>query len=266
MKSLLRLFSSISLLSLFATVAICAQHNLRFVDESGKPIPDVVVKTAYTTTPPAIGGGTYELKSDADGRLSIMHPCGISSGSCCMLVSPVRYDVIGKLGYAISGNGTVSCGAASSVDLTFVGTGRDYSKLSVVSAANFREPLSSEMIVAAYGSNLAASVIVGGSPLPTILGNRRVFVRNSDGQERQAQLLFVSPGQINFIMPNQIGSSFPSVIVRNENDLIISAGFPTMKSVAPGIFTANQTSPSCSFIRRHHRNEKDGPRGENPET
>jgi len=253
MKTLLRLLGSISLLSLLATVAICAQHNLRFVDQSGKPISDVVVRLTYTTTPPAIGGGTYEIKSDADGRLSIIQPCGLNSGSCCALVSPVSYQVIGKFGYQFSGSGMVMCGAAPATDLTITGSGQEYPKLSVVSAANFREPLSSEMIVAAFGLNLAtATEVAANVPLPTTLSNRRVFFRNSDGVETPAPLLFVSPGQINFLVPVQGLNRFPAVIVRDVNSQIVSVGFSTIDTFAPGIFTANadgQGVPAAVIVR-----------------
>ena len=80
MKNLSRLLGSISLLLLLATVAICAQQNLRFVDQSGKPISDVVVRSTFTTMSPyPTPGGTFEGKSDADGRVTIIHPYGIVS-------------------------------------------------------------------------------------------------------------------------------------------------------------------------------------------
>ena len=252
MKNLARLIGLFSLLALMATVALCAQHNLRFVDQSGKPVSDVIVRATYTAMPPALPGGTFDIRSDADGRISIGHPCGPSSGSCCLLVSPVNYTVIGKFGYSFSGGGVVGCGLGPPTDATITGTGQEYPKLSVVSAANFRDPLSSEMIVAAFGLNLATATEIAGLPLPTMLANRRVFIRNSDGQEAPAQLLFVSPQQINFIVPNQSGSSLRTIIVRDTTDQVVSAGFPVLNTIAPGIFTANadgQGVPAAVIVR-----------------
>lgn len=242
----------ILLMSASATAAFGLQHNLRFVDQAGTPIADVVVRATYTATPPAIGGGPIELKSDADGRLTVSHPCALASGSCCSLVSPVSYQVIGKLGYQFNGSGSVGCGLGSS-DFTFIGTGQEYPKLAVVSAANFRAPLASQMIVAAFGLNLATTTeIAANIPLPTTLANRRVLFRNLDGMETAAPLLFVSPNQINFLVPAQGVNRLPTIIVRDLNNQIVSVTFPTIELVAPGIFTANadgQGVPAAVIVR-----------------
>ncbi|MGH9801132.1 MAG: hypothetical protein ACRD82_12275 [Blastocatellia bacterium] len=249
MKNFARLICSISLLPLLAVVALCSQfyqHNLRFVDPAGKPISDVIVQLSVSASPPAGGSGTFNHKSDADGRVSIAHPC--AGGSCCFFIS-ASYKVIGKFGYNISGGASLACGGPS-IDITIVGTIQEYTKLSVVSAANFREPLSSEMIATAFGANLAPTTEVASLPLPTTLGNRRVYVRDSDGSQTLARLLLVSPGQINFILP--IGTSPHIVIVSDENNQIIGTGFPALSSIAPGIFTANsdgQGVPAAVIVR-----------------
>ncbi len=256
MKNFARLICSISLLSLLAMAAQAGTLNLKFVDGAGKPIPDVVVRFSYQVImplPPA--GVTFESKSDAEGNLSASILTCSLGGSCCMFVSPLTYQVVGKFGYNVSGEGTVAvCGPGSS-ERTIIGSGQEYPKLSVVSAANFREPLSSEMIVAAFGLNLAATTEVAANvPLPTTLSNRRVFFRNSDGLETPAPLLFVSPGQINFLvpLPTQGQQSFPAVIVRDTSNQILNVGFPTVNSFAPGIFTENtdgQGVPAAVIVR-----------------
>ncbi|HMV46344.1 MAG TPA: hypothetical protein PLD20_29540 [Blastocatellia bacterium] len=219
-----------------------ATVNLKFTDGSGKPVPDVVVRGSYTSSilfPNQVN--TFETKSDAEGLISIMHPsCSNGSGSCCMMVSPVTYQVIGKFGYNFVGGGTVACGAGLPSQQTIVGSGQEYPRLTAVSGANYQELLTGDQIVAAFGTNLAAITAVAALPLPTALGGRMVFIRDWNGIEQVVQLLFVSPTQINFIMPptGEL-SGFRTLIVKNESNQVISVGVPRINQISPGFFSAN---------------------------
>lgn len=257
MKSLARLICFIWLPTLLVTVAEGGQHNLRFVDQTGQPIPDVVVRYSYRADPIYPGGGrTGELASDTDGRLTIAHPCS-TPGSCCVLVSEVAYQVIGKFGYDLSGTGTVPCGVGPNIDITIIGSGQAYPRLALVSAASYRELLTGEMIVAAFGNNLAPATTAAALPLPPLLGGRQVFIRNADGAEQAAPLVFVSSSQINFIMPTQelipaLETSLRTVIIKDENNQVVSTGIFRAAAVAPGIFTANadgQGVPAAMILR-----------------
>jgi uncharacterized protein (TIGR03437 family) len=113
-------------------------------------------------------------------------------------------------------------------------------KLASVSAASFLgDALAPESIVAAFGINLAASVVAASStPLPTRLGGVSVTVRDSVGAERLAPIFFVSPGQINFQIPPGTATGAASTTVNKEQ------GFPAVssaliESVAPAFFSAN---------------------------
>jgi len=251
MKKLLIAFCTLCSLALLTTAALASQLNLKFVDQAGKPIADVVVRYSYERTPILTPGGTFEAKSDAEGKVSIAHPCYFG-GSCCVVVGEVTYEVRGKFGYSISGHGTVECGAGSS-DLTITGAGQEYPKLSAVSAASYRETLTSEMIVAAFGANLSTTTAAATDlPLPTKLAGRQLFVRDSDGRERTAQLLFVSPTQINFIMTSEGVLALRTLIVRDENNQVVSVGFPQVTAISAGIFTANadgQGVPAAVIVR-----------------
>lgn len=67
----------------------------------------------------------------------------------------------------------------------------------VVSAATFKTELAPEAIAAAFGKNLAMrSESATRLPLPTQLAGTTVLVDN-----KLAQLFFVSPGQVNFLIP-----------------------------------------------------------------
>jgi uncharacterized protein (TIGR03437 family) len=112
--------------------------------------------------------------------------------------------------------------------------------LATVSAASFTaEALAPETISAAFGTNLANSTTTATTvPLPTTLGGVTVTVRDSAGQERLAPLFFVSPGQINYLIPAGSSSGSAVVTVANAGSAAAS-GAINIAAVAPGLFTAN---------------------------
>ena len=109
-----------------------------------------------------------------------------------------------------------------------------------VSAASFAQsPLASESIVALFGTELAAATSVAQSaPLPFALGGTSVVVRDSAGIEKIAPLFFVSPGQINFLMPTGL-SLGPATVIAVNAEGHVASGSVTISSVAPGLFAAN---------------------------
>jgi uncharacterized protein (TIGR03437 family) len=112
--------------------------------------------------------------------------------------------------------------------------------LASVSAASFSGPtLASEAIVAAFGQNLATRLEVATTlPLPTSLAGTTVKVRDSAGVERNAPLFFVSPGQVNYLIPanTAVGSA---TITTTSGDGTVSTGAVNIAPFAPGLFTAN---------------------------
>lgn len=76
--------------------------------------------------------------------------------------------------------------------------------LTTVSAASFlpNEPVAPESIVSGFSANLAnATVAASTLPLPTDLGGLRVTVKDGVGTDRFAPLFFVSPTQLNYLVP-----------------------------------------------------------------
>jgi uncharacterized protein (TIGR03437 family) len=109
-----------------------------------------------------------------------------------------------------------------------------------VSAASFNGPtLAAEEIVSAFGSKLAAATLAATStPLPTSLAGTSVKVRDSVGVERLAPLFFVSPSQVNYVIPTgTIVGAAAITITSGDGD--ISSGSAQITTVAPGLFTAN---------------------------
>jgi len=111
--------------------------------------------------------------------------------------------------------------------------------LASVSAASYNGELSSESIAAAFGENLASGVAAAASlPLPTTLGGATVKVKDSKGVERDAPLLYVSPGQINYLVPAGASVGTAEVVVF-KNGAAVASGVVPVTETAPGLFTAN---------------------------
>lgn len=111
--------------------------------------------------------------------------------------------------------------------------------VATISAANFQAPIASESLVSAFGSALATGIQVANSlPLPTTLGGTKVTVKDSLGSERPAPLFFVSPAQVNYLMPPGVASGVATVTVTNANN-VSTSGDVRIAPVAPGLFSAN---------------------------
>ncbi len=111
-----------------------------------------------------------------------------------------------------------------------------------VSAANFRGPvLARDSIVAAFGASLATTTQVITTPtLPTSLGGTSVKVRDSSGNEHLAPLFFVSPTQVNYLIPPETERGAATVSITSGNG-IVSSGTAQIADVAPGLFATDTT-------------------------
>lgn len=141
--------------------------------------------------------------------------------------------------------------------VTPVGAAFDISATPVttVSAAAYSDSLSvaPDSIVAAFGNQLANSIIIAtdadpntpGVQLPTELGGTTVEVNG-----RRAGLFFVSPTQINYVMPSATESGTANVVVKAG--ATTSNGQVMVTRVAPAIFTANASGrgvPAATIVR-----------------
>ncbi|MGH9839084.1 MAG: SBBP repeat-containing protein [Blastocatellia bacterium] len=112
--------------------------------------------------------------------------------------------------------------------------------VSSVSAANYLGPqLAPESIAAAFGAGLATRVEVATSlPLPTNLAGTTVTVRDVAGQDRLAQLFFVAPGQINFLVPAGTPTGQATITVTSGAGQV-SRGTSQIVATAAGLFSAD---------------------------
>ncbi len=111
-----------------------------------------------------------------------------------------------------------------------------------VSAANYRpEGLASEGIAAAFGKNLAIGVFIADEmPLPKNLGGTVVKIKDSTGVEKMASLFYVSPTQVNYLIPKDVAPGQATVTIISSDGLT-SKQTITVATTAPGIFSADST-------------------------
>jgi uncharacterized protein (TIGR03437 family) len=121
------------------------------------------------------------------------------------------------------------------------GIGPAPTTLATVCAASFSigAPVAPGAIVSGFGQGLATSTESAITiPLPTMLAGATVLVRDTAGIERVAPLFYVSPTQINYIVPEYTkpGPATASVSLEGQ---VVASGPLDIANTAPGIFTAN---------------------------
>lgn len=113
------------------------------------------------------------------------------------------------------------------------------SPLSVVSAADYDYgTVARDSIVSVFGRNLAASIEIGKTlPLPATLGGTTVTFYDRDGRSYPSSLFFVSPGQINCLIPPTLPTGITEMFITLADGTFRLGSFAVDK-VNPGLFTA----------------------------
>jgi phospholipase C len=100
--------------------------------------------------------------------------------------------------------------------------------------------LAPETIASLWGSNFAAAPVQAPSqPLPLTLGGVTVVVKDSTGGLFPAPLFYVSPTQVNCLIPKGVASGVATITLGNGS--VMSSGTAVIGAVAPGLYTANST-------------------------
>ena len=107
-----------------------------------------------------------------------------------------------------------------------------------VSAASGIPFIAPDSLASIFGSNLAASTASAPAPYPTDLGGVSVQVIDSAGNSQQAPMLYVSPEQINFLIPSGMAEG-PTAISLIGAAGTMGSGMVQNQNVAPALFTAN---------------------------
>jgi uncharacterized protein (TIGR03437 family) len=106
-------------------------------------------------------------------------------------------------------------------------------------AGSAASTLAPEEIATIYGPDLATSTAIGVPPLSTSLAGVSVTVTDSAGTSRLALLYYVSPGQINFVVPAGTGPGAATVFASSGRIAI------TVANVAPNLY------PVAQIVRVH---------------
>ncbi len=153
--------------------------------------------------------------------------------------APIGYNILNNPG-AAARTGTVTI-AGQTLTINQLGSP------TAVSAASFGQGSAPESIATIFGVGLARSAQVATTlPLPTTLAGATVTVaRLGGGRPQPAPLFFVSPNQINFLVPQANDgaplpptglNAFLSVFLDGQ---LVADGYISLAPVAPGLFSAN---------------------------
>lgn len=114
------------------------------------------------------------------------------------------------------------------------------SNTTLVSGSSFdRNSVSSGGIVSIFGTGLSVSISAAATrPLPTVLGGVSVTITDNLGVSREALLFYVSPTQINILIPDGTAVGDAAVTIRNGST-VVARGTVNIKAVAPGLFSVN---------------------------
>jgi uncharacterized protein (TIGR03437 family) len=142
----------------------------------------------------------------------------------------------GDVGRNVTINFTASDGSLSDVKAVQVSVVQA-SAVAAVNAADFRlAPLAADSIAAAFGTNLAPRVeIAQSTPLPPTLADTMLTINGIP-----APLFFVSPTQINFVVPAGVDVGSATILVSNAGGSF-ALGNIQIVAAAPAIFTADAT-------------------------
>ena len=142
----------------------------------------------------------------------------------------------------------------------YTSTGLAYQSLiapAAVSAASFTAgPLAPDSMVSIFGAGLAPSTVTGPIPLLTNLAGTTVTFTDSAGATLPAPLYFVSPGQVNAVVPAGLKAGPATFQVSGATGLV------TLSPVAPALFSANadgQGAAAALVVRVHLDGSVDPP-------
>ena len=125
------------------------------------------------------------------------------------------------------------------------GTGVFLDPLGVTNAASYAppgSPIAPGQFVAVFGSGLAAGLSTAKPPYPNTLNGVTVRVNGA-----AAPIYFVSPGQINFLVPYATTGATATIVVQNNNVSSNTVTVP-LAATSPGIYTMDQSGLGSGAI------------------
>jgi uncharacterized protein (TIGR03437 family) len=209
----------------FATATSAVSPDLFLADLNGDGKLDIVT---HDFVIPGNGDGTFQppqyLLTGSPGPSPLV--CADLNGDRLPDLVYVDYDRSGQTSTGLSVLLNNTPGLPSSV--------------AGYSAATGVGSVAPSSIASVYGKNLARTTALPSGPtLPTQLGGISLRVRDITDTVRLAPLFYVSPTQINFLVPEQTAVGPVVLTVDDGSPLVETANATPLTQIAPGIFTAN---------------------------
>lgn len=232
--------------------------QLTALTETGAKAGDLVVTDAARTQ---LANGTAGFA----GRQYIQHtasgiaPNGTNQNTWTFTWRPPA-QAIGKVTFYAAGNAANGSGSGGDFIYTTsraIDPATTVATVTSVSAASFANPstLPPDAITAAFGTGLSQNTVVATVvPLPTQLDGTEVEIRDAASTDRKAGLFFVSPGQINYLVPAGTANGTATVSVKRSGTTV-AQGTITVDSVQPALFGANangQGVAAAVLLRRRN--------------
>ena len=196
----------------------------------------------------------FSLRNLPVGITSNFTSTAITTGSSSQLTLTIPESFPSGV-YPISILATGTTKRALDVALTVTGT------IASVSAASYQKaaPVAPDSIVSAFGANLTTETKSAEmQPLPTTLANVTVKIKDAAGVESSAPLFFVSPLQINYLLPSTVATGTATVTITNKMD-VVAVGALNIAPLAPGLFSANANGQGVAVgsLQRRQSNGTD---------
>ena len=214
---------------------------------------------------PASAGGTDSFVAKLSPNGSAFDYCTYLGGSGDESGAAIAVDLEGNA-YVAGGSQSENAPATSGA-LQFDNAGRadaliakivdvmpELAPVTTVSAASFSGNLgvAPGSIASGFGDSLAPGTAVADTvPLPTSLLGTLVRITDREGKNHLASLFFVSPGQINYLVPEAAATGLAQVTVTSDGQDVAS-GSLQINAAAPSLFSANATGQgvaAASFLR-----------------
>jgi uncharacterized protein (TIGR03437 family) len=186
----------------------------------------------------ASAGAALARWGNSSDRLGSRHPLNsVNSVNSALVTAPAKFSHL----FAASPPSAMYDLASSGVT-------------SVPAASYEVVPVAQDSIVAAFGSHLATQTVIAsdadpntpGIQLPTQLGGTTVEVNG-----RRAGLFFVSPTQVNYVLPDVTETGTASLVVK-AGDGVATNGTAMVTTASPAIFTADSSGkgvPAAYILR-----------------
>lgn len=180
---------------------------------------------AVTAQPPGAGTPTGTVQLVDSGNRFVLATVTLNGGSA-------QGKALDDPSTDPGGNGVLQ--AVYSGDTNFAPSTSNLLPVIVNAGGVPTSTLAPDEIATIYGGNLASATVTAQLPLSTSLTGASVTVTDSAGTSRPAPLYYVSPNQINFVVPTGTASG-PATVAAGGTSIAIS-----VTAVAPGLFAGAQ--------------------------